>query len=318
MSIYQRDNINYGGMLGNAMANRMAYAQRDADIQRQMGQNWANAINQGAQGIAAGLNTWNQQRIDQDKLAQQQQFQAEQRALERANELKRAQEQQKWQAEQNELQRASTEKIAMQKWQESQAEKNSVNQAKDNLGYQLEKAMLAQYEDALGRTEDPIKRAELQGRMEASKLKIADYETRYPQFKPQPANVTPEQAPEFSQEFLNEVQPQESKPDLVHETIATHTARITDSNDPKVIDNSIATLESQNRDVLDVKEREALKKTIEDAKAKSTKIKKAKALRAEAQASYDKLPKGLTGNVKPGALARWKSEHPEYAKALGH
>lgn len=112
MSIYQRDNINYGGMLGNAMANRMAYAQRDADIQRQMGQNWGNAINQGAQGIAAGLNTWNQQRIDQDKLAQQQQFQAEQRALERANELKRAQEQQKWQAEQNALQRESTEYIA--------------------------------------------------------------------------------------------------------------------------------------------------------------------------------------------------------------
>lgn len=112
MGIYQRDNINYGGLLGNAMANRMAYAQRDADIQRQMGQNWGNALNQGAQGIAAGLNTWNQQRIDQDKLAQQQQFQAEQRALERANELKRAQEQQKWQAEQNALQRESTESIA--------------------------------------------------------------------------------------------------------------------------------------------------------------------------------------------------------------
>lgn len=112
MGIYQRDNINYGGMLGNAMANRMAYAQRDADIQRQMGQNWGNALNQGAQSIAAGLNTWNQQRIDQDKLAQQQQFQAEQRALERANELKRAQEQQKWQAEQNALNRENTYNIA--------------------------------------------------------------------------------------------------------------------------------------------------------------------------------------------------------------
>lgn len=112
MSIYQRDNINYGGMLGNALANRMAYAQREADAQRQMGQNWGNAINQGAQGIAAGLNAWNQQRIDQSKLAQQQQFQAEQKALDRALEIKRAQEQQAWQAEQNELQRESTEYIA--------------------------------------------------------------------------------------------------------------------------------------------------------------------------------------------------------------
>lgn len=317
MGIYQRDNINYGGMLGNAMANRMAYAQRDADIQRQMGQNWANAINQGAQGIAAGLNTWNQQRIEQDKLAQQQQFQAEQKALERANEISRAQQQQKWQAEQNALQRQSTERIAMQKWQEAQDEKNSVNQAKDNLGYQLEKAMLAQYEDSLGRTEDPIKRAELQGRINASKLKIADYESRYPQFNPQPTVAVPEQAPVFSQEFLNEVQPQETKPDLVHETIATLSTRIADSNDPKVIDDSIATLESQNRDVLDVKEREGLKKTIEDAKAKSAKIKNAKAVRAEAQASYDALPKLSNGSVKPGSLAKWKKAHPNYAKALG-
>ena len=112
MGIYQRDNINYGGMLGNAMANRMAYTQREADAQRQMGQNWGNALNQGAQTIAAGLNAWNQQRIEKDKLTQQQQFQAEQKALDRALEIKRAQEQQAWQAGQNDLQRQSTERIA--------------------------------------------------------------------------------------------------------------------------------------------------------------------------------------------------------------
>lgn len=284
MGIYQRDNINYGGMLGNAMANRMAYAQREADIQRQMGQNWGNAINQGAQGIAAGLNTWNQQRIEKDKIAQQQQFQAEQRALERANELKRAQEQQAWQSGENALQRQSTENIAMQKWQDAQAEKNSVNQAKDNLSYQLEKAMLTQYEDALGRTEDPIKRAELQGRMNASKLKIADYEKRYPQFNPQPA-VAPEQAPEFSKDFLNEVQPQAAKPDLTHETIAKGKAIIDNSNNAKEIDAQIATLEAQNRDLLTVPERETLKKDIENAKAKSKKIKKANETEAEYQAA---------------------------------
>lgn len=142
MGIYQRDNINYGGLLGNAMANRMAYAQRDADIQRQMGQNWANALNQGAQGIAAGLNTWNQQRIDQDKLAQQQQFQAEQRALERANELKRAQEQQKWQAEQNALQRESTENIAAMNRKASTDQLNTEKQAQAIMHYDIQKGNL--------------------------------------------------------------------------------------------------------------------------------------------------------------------------------
>ena len=132
------------------MTNRMAYAQRDADMQRQMGQNWANAINQGAQGIAAGLNTWNQQRIDQDKLAQQQQFQAEQRALERANELKRAQEQQKWQAEQNELQRASTEKIAMMNANKGNATDVALNRARNQMNYDMAQA---EYNDALAKVD---------------------------------------------------------------------------------------------------------------------------------------------------------------------
>lgn len=150
MGIYQRDNINYGGMLGNAMANRMAYAQRDADIQRQMGQNWANAINQGAQGIAAGLNTWNQQRIDQDKLAQQQQFQAEQKTQEWANALERAREQQKWQAEQNELQRASTEKIAMMNANKGNATDVALNRARNQMNYDMAQA---EYNDALAKVD---------------------------------------------------------------------------------------------------------------------------------------------------------------------
>lgn len=287
MAIYQRDNINYGGMLGNAMANRANYLQRRYDRVAQMGQNWGNAVQQTGKTAQDALYKIAGNYYDQDKLAAQQQFQHDE-ALKRAEEqLARQREQEAWQAQQNELQRATTERIAMQKWQESQAEKSSVNQAKDNLSYQLEKAMLAQYEDALGRTEDPIKRAEIQGRIEASKLKIADYESRYPQFNPQPVAAATEQAPEFSQEFLNEVQPQETKPDLTHETIATLSSRIANSNNAKEIDDSIATLESQNVDVLDMKEREALKKTIEDAKAKSAKIKKANARMTEGKKKYD-------------------------------
>ena len=288
MAIYQRDNINYGGMLGNAMANRANYLQHRYDRVAQMGQNWGNAVQQTGQAVGDAINKYAYTKwgYDQDmnKLEAQQDFQHDEALLRAQEQLARQREQEAWQAKQNDLQRASTERIAMQKWQESQAEKANVNQAKDNLSYQLEKAMLAQYEDALGRTEDPIKRAELQGRMEASKLKIADYESRYPQFNPQPAAAATEQAPEFSQEFLNEIQPQETKPDLTHETIATLSSRIANSNNVKEIDDSIATLESQNVDVLDMKEREALKKTIEDAKAKSAKIKKVEKREAEYQA----------------------------------
>lgn len=314
MAIYQRDNINYGGMLGNAMANRANYLQRRYDRVAQMGQNWGNAVQnsgkivQDAAFSVAGKYLDND--LTKDKIGYQQQLQAEENAIARKDALNRAREQQAWQAEQNRLQRESTERIAQQKWNESQAEKNSVNQAKDNLSYQLEKAMLTQYEDALGRTEDPVKRAELQGRINAAKLKIADYEGRYPQFNPQPVAVVPEQAPEFSQEFLNEVQAQETKPDLTHETIATQTARIANSNNSKEIDDSIATLESQNVDVLDMKEREALKKTIEDAKAKSAKIKKAEAFAAKIKnwKPGDPIPTGYEINFVNGQPAGLKKK----------
>lgn len=310
MAIYQRDNINYGGMLGNAMANRANYLQRRYDRVAQMGQNWGNAVQQSGKIAQDALYKIAGNYYEQDKLAAQQQFQHDE-ALKRAEEqLARQREQEAWQAQQNKLQRESIEKIAMQKWQEAQAEKDNVNRANDKLDYQLEKAMLTQYEDALGRTEDPIKRAELQGKIKASKLKIADYEGRYPQFNPQPVAAVPEQAPEFSQEFLNEVQPQETKPDLTHETIATLSTRITNSNNAKEIDDSIATLESQNVDVLDMKEREALKKTIEDAKAKSAKIKKANAFAAKIKnwKPGDPIPAGYEINFVNGQPAGLKKK----------
>jgi hypothetical protein len=179
--IYSRDQINYGGMLGNAMANRMAYAQRDADIQRQMGQNWANAINQGAQGIAAGLNTWNQQRIDQDKLAQQQQFQAEQRALERANELKRAQEQQKWQAEQNALQRQSTENIAALNRNATANQQSAEKQAQSIMHYDIQKGIVDSLANEIMRTDDPSKLAQLYRQRDEALAKMNYYAASVPE-----------------------------------------------------------------------------------------------------------------------------------------
>lgn len=112
MAIYQRDNINYGGMLGNAMANRANYLQHKYDAVRQMGQNWGNAVQQGGKTVQDAMFKIAGNYYDQDKLAAQQQFQAEQNAYNQAQALQRAREQQAWQAKQNDLQRASTEKIA--------------------------------------------------------------------------------------------------------------------------------------------------------------------------------------------------------------
>lgn len=147
MAIYQRDNINYGGMLGNAMANRANYLQRRYDRVAQMGQNWGNAIQQTGQAASDAINKYAYTKwgYDQDmnKLAAQQQFQSEQNAMSRANQLqlqrereaealKRAQEQQAWQAEQNKLQRESTEYIA----ELNRGQSNEERKAQNIMNYQ--------------------------------------------------------------------------------------------------------------------------------------------------------------------------------------
>ena len=114
--IYQRDNINYGGMLGNAMQNRARQIERDYENYMRQPMAWANAVQnsgkiaQDAAFSVAGKYLDND--LAKDKIGFQQQLQAEENARARKDALDRAREQQKWQAEQNRLQRESTEKIA--------------------------------------------------------------------------------------------------------------------------------------------------------------------------------------------------------------
>jgi len=110
--IYQRDNINYGGMLGNAMRERANQIQRDYENYMKQPQAWANAVQNTGQIVQNAFNQAAQYQYNKDQLAAQQQFQSEQNAKNLAEQLNRAREQQKWQAEQNRLQRESTEKIA--------------------------------------------------------------------------------------------------------------------------------------------------------------------------------------------------------------
>jgi len=139
MPIYTRDNINYGGMLGNAMANRANYLQRRYDRVAQMGQNWGNAIQQSGQAIQNAFNQAAQYQYNKDQLANQQQFQAEQAALNRAQQLNMAREQQAWQARQNQLNRDNTYDIAQLNRQYAQEDKQdeyvlNLQKAQSHLG----------------------------------------------------------------------------------------------------------------------------------------------------------------------------------------
>ncbi len=87
MGIYQRDNINYGGMLGNAMQNRARQIERDYENYMRQPMAWANAVNQAGQAVSNAFNQAAQYQYNKDQLAAQQQFQSEQNAMTRANQL---------------------------------------------------------------------------------------------------------------------------------------------------------------------------------------------------------------------------------------
>ena len=162
MGIYQRDNINYGGMLGNAMQNRARQIERDYDNYMRQPMAWANAVNQAGQAVSNAFNQAAQYQYNKDQLAAQQQFQSEQNAMSRANQLqlqrereaealKRAQEQQKWQAEQNDLNRAN--QIKMVELSNQKAANNtdeSIIRARNQLNYDVAEA---EYMDAVSKVD---------------------------------------------------------------------------------------------------------------------------------------------------------------------
>ena len=59
MSVYSRDNINYGGMLQNAIANRVANAQREAQYIKDKGTLWGNTVSNVANTVGRAIGGYN-------------------------------------------------------------------------------------------------------------------------------------------------------------------------------------------------------------------------------------------------------------------
>lgn len=178
MSIYTRDNINYGGMLGNAMANRANYLQRRYDRVAQMGQNWGNAVSQIGQTLNNAFNQAAQYQYNQDQLANQQQFQSEQNALNRAQQLNMAREQQKFQSEQNALNRQNTFDIALM----NKGVATQERQAQNIMNYQNAIAQQKYAEDMLFNARPgSIEYLQAQKALQESKNKADYYKDMIPQ-----------------------------------------------------------------------------------------------------------------------------------------
>lgn len=179
--IYERDNINYGGMLGNAMAAKANYLKNRYDRVADIGRTWGNAVSNSGKAIQNVLNQYAQQ-----------QYQAEQNALNREDALKRAREQQAWQAEQNRLQRESTENIAGLNRQSAKEDRMAQNM----LNYQNMESIINQLQFEYDNTSDKtaegiLKRAQLKSQIEQANNKKNYYEGFIPQqLRAQPVTNT--------------------------------------------------------------------------------------------------------------------------------
>jgi len=195
MGIYTRDNINYGGMLANALQSKSNYLKNRYDRVAQMGQNWGNAVANSGKVAQDAMFKIAGNYYDQDKIAQQQQFQAseaEKRALEA---LERQKQQEEFQKAENALNRQNTMDIAKLNKDIAADEKKDEYQ----LHYQKAKANL----DLIGEqyNKDP-NNIQLKKAYEDAKFDV-DYWA-----KKAGANVATTQptaaTPEFSEQFLNE------------------------------------------------------------------------------------------------------------------
>lgn len=316
--IYSRDQINYGGMLQAALQNKSNYLKNRYDRVAQMGQNWGNAVANSGKVAQDAMFKIAGNYYDQDKIAQQQQFQAseaEKRALEA---MERQKEQQQFQEAQNALNRQNTMDIAKLNKELTTSDKQDEYQ----LRYQKARVALDLAKTALANDK---KNKQLQKAVDDAQFDLNYWAKKAgvnvattPATAVTPTKPANDGKPVFSKEFLAEAgyKAEPPKPEDNFDN-----ADITSNIDEllKVWTNAN---KAKAQDLVSKIDDPALKskyeKMIDNAgKTKEERQASAAAFRAEAQASYDKLPKLANGAVKPGALAKWKKENPEYAKTLG-
>lgn len=192
MSIYTRDNINYGGMLGNAMAAKAGYLRDRYNRVAQQGQIWGNAVQNTGSTIQNAFNQAAQYQYNKDQLANQQQFQAEQAALNRAQQLNMAREQQKFQEHQNALNRQNTYDIALLNKETAQEDKVAQNVMYYNNAAAVYNELETEFNNTDPNTSEGIlKRAKLQSQMEQERNKMNYYGAKLPPQLIQETQKTP-------------------------------------------------------------------------------------------------------------------------------
>ena len=192
MGIYTRDNINYGGMLQAALQNKANYLKNRYDRVAQMGKNWGDAVANSGKVAQDAIFKLDDQYYNQDKIEQQQKFQASEAEKSALRAMERQKEQEEFQKVQNELNRQNTMDIALLN-KETVAADKELERAKaiDKAKLEAELAQ-AEYDDAISKVDLAKPETVLAARKAAFKLNYANSNLPYYAANPQAFTVPTE------------------------------------------------------------------------------------------------------------------------------
>ena len=310
MGIYQRDNINYGGMLGNAMAQRANIIQRDYENYMKQPTAWSNAVQNSGKIVQDAFNQAAQYQFNKDQLAAQQQFQSEQNSANRAQQLQLAREQQ-----------ASTERIAAANRQATQQQQLAEKQAQNVMHYEVAQGALNSIVDEIMRTDDPAKLAQLYRQRDEQLAKMNYYGANLPENYPRRQN--PFSGYQGFRLGMGKGRAEAgATPEVPAETPATGDTRpqsvryadfLSAGNNAKTsaeVDQAIKNMSSIDRNFLTKQENEAFEKNLNDMKAKFAQLKKQEdfQLKIKNWKPGDPVPTGYRVNFVNGQPAGLKKK----------
>ena len=266
MGIYTRDQIQYANMLQNALQNRARAIEREGDNIRGRGQMWGSAVSNIGNSIKDAAFSIAAQKHSDEQAQLQRDFQAEQAALRNKEAMERLAREQQFQAQQNQLNRDNTLAIAQNRFEQGQAEKKASDRKSAMNNLVILNATVKLADDELRRTDDPQRIAVLNKGKEEALAKIEGYYRDYPDLRPAEPQV-PQDNPPAGQETPAET-PAEEHQLMQSENMAKFSADLENSKNSESTAAALQGLRGIDTTKLDKSEKEKLQKFIADGEAK--------------------------------------------------
>ena len=266
MGIYTRDQIQYANMLQNALQNRARAIEREGDNLRGRGQMWGSALNTAGNTVKdARFSIASYQHADEQAQLQRD-FQAEQAALRNKETMERLAREQQFQAQQNELNRQNTLAIAQNRFEQGQAEKRASDRKTAITNLDILNATVKLADDELRRTDDPQRIAVLNKGKEEALAKIEGYYRDYPDLRPVEPKVPQDNTPAGPETPADT--PSETTDMMQSESMAKFSTELENSKNSKDTESALQGLKNINTNMLNTSQKESLQKAIANGEAK--------------------------------------------------